>query len=105
MSAAWGSPSTFGRASLRRSRPASARPASKRMSAKLSATKRLELIRVAVYSVGDTLTAAEAIAFIAGFFSADPTWRINPGMLPAGLAALEHVVPGAARRVLKRRRQ
>ena len=60
---------------------------------KLTAAKKLELIRYAVYSVGDTLTAAEGIAFIGSFFSADPGARLNPARVAELLNAIAATEP------------
>ena len=50
--------------------------------AKLSAAKTLELMRIAVYSADDTITAGEALSFIGSLFSEDPNKRFERGMLP-----------------------
>jgi hypothetical protein len=55
------------------------RPATK---VKLTAGKKLELIRLAAYSAGDTITPAEALSVIASLFAEDPGTRLNPAMLP-----------------------
>lgn len=65
---------------------------------KLSAAKKLELVRIAVYSAGDTLSATEALAFIGSLFSEDPIKRLGPGTLPT----LLNIV--SAPRKTKRRR-
>ncbi len=49
---------------------------------KLTAAKKLELVRLAVYSAGDTITPAEALALIGGLFAEDPKARIDPQRLP-----------------------
>lgn len=49
---------------------------------RLTAKRQLELVRIAVYSVGETITAAQAISLIAHIFDADPVRRINGAMLP-----------------------
>ena len=43
----------------------------------LTSSEKLELIRVAAFSAGDTLTATEAISLIASLFKEDPTVRID----------------------------
>jgi hypothetical protein len=44
---------------------------------KLTSAERLKLIESAVFSVGDTLTAAEALSLIGSLFRSDPGTRIN----------------------------
>ena len=65
---------------------------------KLSAAKKLELVRIAVYSVGDTLSSGEALAFIGSLFSEDPIKRFDPTALPTLLNLV------SAPRKTKRRR-
>jgi hypothetical protein len=68
---------------------------------KLSATKKLELVRIAVYSAGDTLTVGEALAFIGSLFSEDPIKRFDPAALPTLLNLVS--VPRKARSARSRR--
>ena len=62
---------------------------------KLTAGKKLELIRLAVYSAGDTITPAEALSLIASLFAEDPGTRLNAATLPQ---LLNLVTPGRRRR-------
>jgi hypothetical protein len=49
---------------------------------KFSATLKLNMIRSAVESVGDTLTAPEAISFIASLFPRRPPGQPSPVRIP-----------------------
>jgi hypothetical protein len=60
---------------------------------KLNAGEKLELIRIAAFSAGDTLTATEAISLIASLFKEDPTVRIDR----ARLAELLNIVTPPSR--------
>jgi hypothetical protein len=53
-----------------------------RAKVKLTAGKKLELIRLAIYSVDDTITSAQALSLIASLFDEDPGTRLNPDTLP-----------------------
>lgn len=55
---------------------------------KLTVAQRLKVIESAVFSVGDTITAAEALSLIGSLFRGDPGTRINK----ARLAELLNVV-------------
>lgn len=52
----------------------------------LTSSEKLELIRVAAFSAGDTLTPTEALALIASLFKEDPIVRIERARLPELLA-------------------
>jgi hypothetical protein len=60
----------------------------------LSQSERLKLIEAAVFSIGDTLTEAEALSLIASVFRGDPGTRINKQRL----AELLNVVTPPRRR-------
>ena len=47
----------------------------------MNATQKLRLVQLAVYSAGDTITHAEAVALIGGLFTEDPGERLNPARL------------------------
>lgn len=52
----------------------------------LTVAEKLHLIQVAVFSVDDTITAAEAISLIASVFKEDPVHRIDRTRLAELLA-------------------
>jgi hypothetical protein len=60
----------------------------------LTASEKLRLIQIAVFSVGDTLSASEALSLIASVFKEDPIVRIEP----ARLAELLNLVTPASRK-------
>ncbi len=65
---------------------------------KLTPTKKLELIWITVYSVGNGITCEQAVAAIASLFPGPPGATLNPAMLPH---LLDHVtVPRKTRRRL-----
>jgi hypothetical protein len=60
------------------------------VSRKPTATQKLEIIRAAVFSVGDTITAAEALALVGSLFApVDPGTRINRERLAELLALVD----------------
>ena len=61
----------------------------------LTASEKLRVIEMAIYSSGDTLTPAEALQLIAAVFNKDPIRRINREFLAELLA---FVTPPKARR-------
>jgi hypothetical protein len=66
---------------------------------KLTASRKLEFIRLAVYSADDTITQAQALSFIASLFAEDPRTRLNPAALPE---LLNLVTPSPRRRAQRR---
>lgn len=55
---------------------------------KLTSAQRLKLIESAVFSVGDTISAAEALSLIGSLFGSDPGRRINRAKLAELLAVV-----------------
>jgi hypothetical protein len=60
----------------------------------LTASEKLRLIQIAVFSVGDTLSASEALSLIASVFKEDPIVRIERSRL----AELLNLVTPASRK-------
>ncbi len=61
---------------------------------KLTGANKLAIIRAAVFSVGDTLTAAEALALVGSLFPpVDPGTRINRERMAELLNAVERPRP------------
>lgn len=48
---------------------------------RIAAAKKLHLVQLAVYSAGETITPAQALAFIASLFDGDPGTRLSQEML------------------------
>jgi hypothetical protein len=67
---------------------------------RLTATKKLEIVRIAVYSAGEAggLSANEAISVIAHLFTTDPGRRFSPEMIPTLKAVIEAATPRPRRR-------
>jgi hypothetical protein len=62
---------------------------------------KLGMIQTAIYSVGDTLTAAEALSLIGSLFHRDPIVRINPGQLAELKAAIDPPKRRVARKAIR----
>lgn len=67
---------------------------------RLTVAKKLEIVRLAVYSSGDTITPAQALSLIAGLFAEDPKARIDPQRLPELLALVTPPRPRRRRQAL-----
>jgi hypothetical protein len=66
---------------------------------RIPAGKKLQLVQLAVYSAGDTITREQALAFISSLFAEDPGTRINAEMFAE---LLNLVTPSRPRRLRKK---
>lgn len=68
---------------------------------RLTSAQKLEIIRVAIYSIGDTINAGEALAIVASLFHRDPVTPPLPReRLAELLAAVNAVTPRPKRNTM-----